>query len=428
MSHGASTMPPLLIKWSPGRVDVFDPTTRSVSSGTALGDCLNGHTAGREAVVAISQRSTFLRTLQVPSLSKEETAQILATELGPTMPLESGAYVFGFRLGGERSGAGRLAVVGAVKTATLRSIDRDCNEHGLKLRAVVPLAFGAWLAARERLLVQGAVVEADGASLTVDIVSEGELRYSRSVPLPHDRTEIDEEIARSFEIAEVETGPTLSPGNTIQADFADPKSSLEHLADPHVIDRLLFTLELPERVEARRTKALGRVAQRAILTAVLAVVLVALGAVKFQRVSTKAAADQVALRSELVHSQNDQTRAVTDNLGAQDQRLLIDAAFKPAQSFSDVLRIVSDLAPSGIALTGVTLDRGKPIIIRGTATTSRAAAKYAARLNKEHRFRHMTLLSVNRTNSAHSQVVEFAISGHMVGNLPIDRVPTEAKP
>ncbi len=425
MSGAGSQLPPLLINWSTGSVSVFDPSTRAFITGGGLDECLNGHTAGREAVVAVSQRSAFIRCVQVPPLSKQETAQILSLKLTPLMPLEPGEYVFGFRLGANVAGQGRTAVVGAVKTSTLRTIDRDCAAHGIKIRAVLPLAFGSWLAAREKLLLDGAVVESDGARLNVDVVSEGELRYSRSVPLPENRAGIEDEIARSFEIAEVVPGPVLTTGEGIEGGEAGSRSALEYLSDPSVIDRLLFSLELPESIESRRTKALGKTVQRAILSAVAAAVLAG-AAIRSQTThSALAAKAEASMFGDLAKAQSDQTAAVSRNLEAQDQRLLVGQAFHPAQSFSDVLGVASDRVPKDIWLTGFTLERGKSIVIRGAAMNSRAAARYAARLSQEPRFRHMKLVFANRAMAGHTQIVEFAVSGHVVGNLPIDQVPKE---
>lgn len=426
-------MGPLLVTWSPGRVSVLDPATRELREGVTLADCLGSSQSGREAVVAVSQRSAFVRTVPVPALSRDEIEKVLAFKLAPLLPLGPAETVHGFRLarghGREAKGEGRTAVVGAIKTESLRKIHQEAAAAGLRLRAVVPLAFGSWLAANAKMLTDGAVVETSGAALNVDVVSGGELCYSRSVALPETPEEIEEEIATTFCIAKVEPGRVLSAASPeIRSDQFDPRRPVEYLADPRVIDRLLFSLELPEVRRSRQAKARNRTAQRALVAAIVAVLFGGFALSRRDAAETKAS-DAEAHQQVLLHRQTAlEKKAEARSAQYEQAAKTLSVAFAPAQSFTDVLTVLGTAPASGLWLTGLTLERGKPLLIHGTSTDGHAAAKYVGDLSKSPRFRGMKLTFANHVTIGKKPVVQFGISGHVVGNLPVAALAPGAQP
>src|SRR5262249_45306167 len=66
----------------------------------------------------------------------------------------------------------------------------------------------------------------------------------------------------------------------------------------------------------------------------------------------------------------------------EKQVQMLTGAVAPAHSYLDVLNDVSALAGSDIWLTQYTYDRGRPIVIRGTARTNNAVARLVEGLRR----------------------------------------------
>jgi Tfp pilus assembly protein PilN len=97
----------------------------------------------------------------------------------------------------------------------------------------------------------------------------------------------------------------------------------------------------------------------------------------------------------------------------------LNIAFNPAQPISDVLTLVSNSVPDGAWLTGVTFERGKPLLIRGTALEGSAVTSYVEALALNERLRDVQLVFANNAEIEGTPVVQFSISAHVVGNLPL---------
>jgi Tfp pilus assembly protein PilN len=411
----------LLAVWSPNKVRLYDPLTQKTIEGESLASCAGTNFAGRDVIVAVAQRSAFIRNVPVPSVAKEEIAKLLPFKLGQVLPLSASETVSGFRLAREPGGDGHTAVVGAMKADSLRRIHEEAAAAGLRIRAVVPLAFGSWLVAREKALTHCAVVEAADDTLSIDVVADGELRYSRSVPLPETPEEIDQEVAATFDIAQVAPGAVVVAGSPeYRADVEERRHTFQHLSDPHTIDRLLFTLELPEKTRAKRDRLEQRAARRAVFAFAIAAIL---GLVAAQ--SYLAEQDEAADRSE--RSSVAATRAAIEVKEAEKTRdeyastnRLLATALDPAQTPADIVAMVSSAAPVGIWFSGFTVERGQPLLVRGTATDSKLISRFVEALSKQDRFRDIRLVSATKDMIGKRQVVQFAISGRAVGNLPIE--------
>lgn len=425
MSAGTS---PLLITWSSGAVSVSDPGSAMRLEGRSLEELLGDSYRGRQAVVAIGNRSSFIRNTRVPALSKEDTARLLANKLAPLIPLEPSEYVFGFKPGATTKGQGRSAMIGAVRTSTLRALHRDCAEAGLNLQAVLPAAFGSWFAAKAKGLSRCTVVWIDGGSFNIDLVDDGELCYSRSIAMPETAEDALDEIACAAEIAQMASGPVLALGflgplaGSGIYDFSDPKLPVEQLALPGAA-RSLFALELPENLEERNAAATRAAARRAVVAVVAAAVVCGLA---FRSAAVAAAdAQRQTTDNKTRYNQavREQSGATDRALAARAQKLLMDQAFEPAQTASDVLHTLNSDAPPGIWLTGLSIERGKPLEIHGAAMKQANLSKLMANLAKDKRLRGMKLSLTTRSKIGEKTVIQFGVTGWIVGNLPIDEEP-----
>jgi Tfp pilus assembly protein PilN len=402
-------------------VRVFDSISRSSRAGPNIHETLGDAFSGREAVVAVSQRSSFIRTVPVPNVAHDELEKVVALKLAPLIPLKPGEYVSAFRLA-ENRGVGKLAIAAAIKTESLRKIYDDCEKSGIRPLAVLPVAFGSWLAARANSLQTCVVVEADDDSLSLDVIGGGELRYSRALPLPESSAELEEEIVRTAGIAGVSSASVL--GNAALA-IADQHvltlEPIEYLADIHAIERLLFSFELPERLAARRRKGRRGVAQRAIAAAIVGVASVAAAYWSYTNSTLTAANGYAQARKELTSAQSDQSAAAVANRQASESQALLNVGFRPSQTMSDVTTALAQLAPKSVWLTGLTLERGKPILVRGSTTSSKSVADFVSAINANPRFRNVKVVSATKGSIGKTTVIQFALVGRATGLLPIDQ-------
>jgi hypothetical protein len=97
----------------------------------------------------------------------------------------------------------------------------------------------------------------------------------------------------------------------------------------------------------------------------------------------------------------------------------LNRSFKPAQTFSDVFTLASNAAPTGVWLTGMSLERGKVLTIRGVSMKGEAVVGYQTALVNEPRFRDVKLVFATNTLIENNPVVQFSISAFPVGNLPL---------
>src|SRR5438477_8333162 len=112
----------LVVEWSPSLVRVFDPVDRQSSYGDSIQACVAGTHDGREAIIAVSQRSAFIRCLPVPNASRREIARVVEIQLDRLLPVSPRDYASGFRIGQDSSAKSRVAVVGAVKAESLARV------------------------------------------------------------------------------------------------------------------------------------------------------------------------------------------------------------------------------------------------------------------------------------------------------------------
>lgn len=420
MKRALSHLPPLVIEWSPREVRLFDASNGRISKGPSIALCVKPSDQGREAIVGISQRSAFVRCTAVPNVAKDEVQKVLDLNLHTLLPTDAAEYVTGFRLGSELRGRGRIAVVGAMKVDALRRIHEECRTCGISVRAVLPLAFAAWLAARAHTMPDCLVLSKSGSSLHAEVVSAAELRYSRSFPKPDLVSDVADEIARTFDVAE--TAPTAvlalglgEFGSEVCADVADAKDPLEYLIDVHAIDRLLFSFELPEAAAALRNRARNVAARRAIAATAVAAVL---GTVAYA-VRAPALAKQESTRADkdkaIRRLRQGQSTVEVKLAQSRQSSEFLKQMFAPAQSFSDVLNVVANAAPKSAWFTGITLQRGHLMALSGDGTSGQDIAHYVSLLADKPRFKDMKLSYANKAMVGQKQVVRFSITGYALG-------------
>lgn len=416
MAASVEELTPLLIEWSPASVRVCDPKTSHISKGSTIAECIDGSAKGRVAIIAVSQRSAFIRSIRVPNAPVSEIGNILALNLGPHLPIDPKDCVTGFRLGPKDGDKGRLAIVGAMRSQSLKKIHGDVAAAGLTIRAVLPIAFASWLAARKHSLASAAVIRLEDDVLTIDIIDKGELRYSRSTPFSGGQSQADQEVIRTFAIAETSPGPTLSfASSSLCSQYVEDRDPLDLLRDQRAIERDIFTFERNEESAAREAKRTRWVAARAIIaTALAAVFAVFVLAYRFAAPNVEPVKSSALDSAKLRKAKEDVLYA-----RARASQNVLDRAFKPSQSYADVLTVLGSKATKNSWFSGATIERGKPMLIRGVAPNGKEAAGYEKLLAENSRFRGVKLVSANNSTLGKIPIVQFVVSGYAMGLLPV---------
>lgn len=410
----SSTFP--VVEWSPTSVRAWSPALGAFVSGTTLAD-VRHHIEGRDVVVALSRRSSFIRTTRLPNAPKSEVAKVLALQVGSLFPVDPSSVAVDFHLTEDRNAEGRLAVVAATRIETLEALHSQLEAEGLRAVKIVPAALGAHYLAKRVGRRECAIVEQVPEGLAIDVVLAGELHASRVVPMPP-ADQIAGEVERSFVVAKAPRSEGIAAGGfSFPGQAAGVETSgLEELATTD----LPIHLERPD-VVARRERQHAARTQRIAIWLWIAVLL--LGAVVWDARSTSAQAIRTGearwrKRIGVLQTQKNQAEARLDSLLKVKNALAL--GFEPKQRQVEVVAIVSNLTTPGLWLTGLTLERGKPALVRGTATNGEEVTKFLKSLTAQKRFRDVQLVFANQGEIEGTPVVQFSISMHVVGNLPLD--------
>ena len=410
---------PRVIEWSSTGVVAYDVVTRQLTSASNLAD-LSASFSGGPVLMSVSRRSTFVKAVRVPNAGANEIKLILQTQMADMFPVPLSELSYSFRLTDDVSPEGRLAIVAAMRETDLKTLLAEAKEAGFKVGRVIPAGFGSLLLAESLGQRDSAVVQKTAEGLSIDVLSNGELRYSRVAPLPPNAQLIDAEIGRTFAAVNLPCAPTIAAGGL---DFADADTisaipSIEALATMP-LDRLGIDIETREAVENREKAALNKRTRLAVLMCASAVLLMTLVLVERSDKAAEAQMGTARWQRILTGLRNDRKKAET----AQNTTLklgdTIKRAFEPAQRVSDVFTVVTNHVPKGVWLTSLTFERGKVMYIRGTAVDSAAVGDFLAALTTEPRLRNVTLAFATNGEIDKTPIVQFSIQGFPVGNLPL---------
>ncbi len=418
MKRAAQSAAPVL-EWSPEHCAVFDSATGVSAHGPDIAS-VSGKISGGRVLVALSRRSAFVRTVRVPNAGDREIRQVLGVQGAQLFPSAEGSLASDFFVTDDVTAEGRAAVVVATSRGTLDRLDADLGSAGLRPEAVLPVALGSPLLARAHGMQHCAVVEQTPEGIAIDIVYGGALRASRVVPTPRDLADLDGEVCRTFAVAGLPCGPILAAGGlqVPGAPYSAKATAREALASPD--GRAIgLHLELPEVTARREGSRSSARARLAILLCAAAIVLGTMVAMDRADLAAAARKEDAKWDSQArgLRSSRDAARAKA----ASAMRIVgpLRVAFEPAQPASDVLLLTGNLAPEGVWITGTTFERGKPIQIRGTATKNEAVTAYVDALSAQDRFRDVRLAFASNALIEETPVVNFSITAHVVGNLPV---------
>ncbi len=404
-----------VVEWSPSGVRAFLPESGKMVSGPTL-SAIRGQ-LGNDVVIAMSRRTSFLRTTRLPDAPKHEVSKILALQVAQLFPVSSAEAAIDFYLTDDRNVEGRLAVVAAVKSDTLKALIDDLAENGLTARGVVPASLGSSYLAKQSGRSECAIVEEVTEGLAIDIITEGELRTSRVVPMPS-VANIDSEVMRAFAVAKVPCAEVVTAGRFTypEANAMLEVSGLSTLSSAH----LPLTLEPPDIVAKRASDKLARARRVAVILWLAAVLLAAVVWDTRSRDLEVITKGEAKWKKELSNLRKTKDQANAKFASLSKVNTALGLAFEPKQRIGDIASLLNNLTPEGVWLTGLTIERGKLLSIRGTSLNGEGVTKYLERLATQARFRDVKLAFANNGQIEKTNVVQFSISAHAVGNFPLD--------
>lgn len=403
---------PLHIEWSPGWIRVVNVATREAAAAPALADLSAIVSGNSEAIVGVGRNSVFLKALRLPKAVPEDLRRIIAAQVGQIFPLPSTELVYDFFQTADVTSEGCLTVVAAMRTDELHTLRNELHLAGLKIARVLPIALAAPAVAATVGAADALVIENGPRGLTLDVVQNGILRFSR-VALADSDPAI--EAQRTLAAIRAEDIPIVSVGD-IGIPSARPSLgsalSLLHEAPS-------FSFELPEERglgAKQRSAARTRSAVLLLVAALLVAVLVWTNRQQQFNDVRSAQASWTRQLTKLKSIRDGDTNA-TESVTSVEHKL--DLAFQPAQPVSDIVSVVSDSLPPGAWLTQMNVERGQPLQLRGIAKSSADVATLVNSLGSSPRFRDVKLVFANSATVQKIPVIEFNVSAWCVGNVPL---------
>jgi len=409
-----------VIEWSPNGVSGYRAETKSIQSAPTVAGLGAVASNGSAVVVAVSRRTVFIKPVRVPNAGETEIRQILRIQLDQLFPVQQGELAYDLWLTPNVTSEGKLVVVCGMKTDLLKELHGQLSDASVKNFKVVPAALGSVLIAKSLGQKNCTVIDTTFEGLALDVVCDGELRYSRVVPYTPGETNVQAEIARTLAIAGVDSCPTISAAQNLlpEADYQAQMGTLAALSTPQALG-LHVQLEPPEAAEKRRQQ---KVSNRFRLATLIAGVAAIVWTADFLEMSDRAKAIEKADRVhyERMDSLKDlKSQLKKNNSVLQAANDTLQKGFAPAQKFTDVLTVIGDCAPQTVWLSGVTLERGRQLSIRGTSLSSDAVAKFVEKMTSQPRFRDVKLVFANNGLIEATPIVQFSVTAHVVGNLPL---------
>lgn len=418
-----------IVEWSPNGIRVFDRATGRArtfpNAAAAAAEIGSG-----PIVLAVSRRSSFYRTLPLPNASRSDLRRLLEVQAANVFPLPLAELAYDFQTTEEVGPEGRTTQLVAMAGDELRGAIQEMERAGLSVQRVVPTAAGSALLAGSAGVPDAVIVEATPEGLAFDAVSGGILRATR---VAMSDASLEEEARRTAAIVGLSEPIILLAPNIPEATSANgvtangsAKAALPRLTETPLAalvgDRaqhVSFDLEPREIQAERESKERSRRTRLAALLALAALSLASL--VYFDRADAQAAVDKerAKMNASLNRLRAVQKAVESDVLREATNLRALDQAFAPAQPLAEVVTLIANQAPQDLWLTGITADRGKSVLVRGTATRSEAVAAFLDRLAKTGRFRDVRLVFSNNANIDEAPVVQFSISAFPIGNLPL---------
>lgn len=408
-----------VIEWGVGAVRGFEPLSHRTMEADSIEELYRLMGKPAQIGLALSRRVTLLKHLKLPNAPKEQLRQIVQIQLDQMFPVGDDELAFDF-LANAKDADGIPVTVFAVRADVLREARAQLNSLGAKVAWIAPASIASLSTDRVPAAI---VTEAIPGGLGFDVVKDGALLYSRVAVTPDSPEAMEAEVSRTAASAGVSDAKLFALGG-LRTDLASSQlgqSGLEILARKP--PELRF--ELPEQKAADEAQKVGG---RRRLAYLLCAAVVVVGALVYMDRDD----EQQKINKEVAKWERDNRRLkdLADQLGKRSTALgggsdVLKQAFQPAQYPTDIIATVNEAAGKELWITGITFERGKNVLVRGTAMNQTAVALFVDALSSSDRMRDVNLQFANDAKIEETQVVNFSLTAHVVGNFPI--IEKEAK-
>ncbi len=402
-----------VLEWAPDGVRWLDSASGAVQEASSIG-AVSGALKGA-ICVAIGRRLVFVRQVKAPDAPLEDIKQVLVLQASQLFPLPLQEMAWGVRLTGERSRDGRVVVLYAMQITHLRALRDALQSAGLRADTVLPVALGAPYALREAGYNDGVLLERTSTGWGIDVVRNGELRYSRLAPASLSPEEALDEARRAAVAAGMPDSPPVLTAGIDLAEAQDRVDSPLRWMGRADIGRLGEGLELPEDHMRRVRAANTRIMAIGVATLVIGLLLLAAGAWRFTRETRQVLQTRQALNKSVAAIEKTRAGYTARRNILEPQIKMVTEAMNPAQPSADVLRALSQCTPQDVWLTSVSLERGRPIAIRGASMKQSSVGAMVLAMQKSPRFTDVRLLYANDGKIGESPVVQFAMTASATG-------------
>lgn len=411
-----------VVEWRPGKVIAFNHRSETVVKGSGLfeiaGSCDKGAT-----IVSLGRTVCFLRVATLPDAPKSELERIVRNTIAKEFPLPPGQAAIDFLITSQKSANGRVVIIFAVSAQHLESVRKEAAESGFSVAAIQPAALGAHLLAGQNKIENGIIFSQEVDGVAIDVIKDGLIHYTRVVKAGGDlETEKLRTLAAAGLSDSVENFPAYSCDG-VSAEMiplsSTPIYALAHedVAATSVNIELQSEKEEKEKVIKRNSIVMASVALAAAIAVGLYVgqhIYAARSAVATAIASTKSRTTTLqTAESKISSRQTDLAKPFS----------VIDRGFNPAQRMSDMLVSLGADVPPGLWLTSITIDRGKAIVLRGTAKDSQQVNTFVQQLSADSRFRDVKLSFANSGQVGQVTVIQFSLTAFPIGNLPLTDKP-----
>ncbi|MFM9873604.1 MAG: PilN domain-containing protein [Fimbriimonadaceae bacterium] len=406
-----------VIEWSPEACLVADPTTHAVSSYVSPTEALAAIGNPKHITLALGRRQVFVKAVRLPDVPINEARNLLRFRLEDLFPVPANEVAYDLVATPDVNAEGREFIVFGTKSDTIKQARALFAHAGTKLDRIIPACIGSEQLGDSAL--SSLVIAPSSEGIALDAVDHGHVFYSRVAGNLSTQAEVEAEIAR-VSAASGLTNPTVIAHNSLR-ELVSPNV---RLADLHPLNNLSthsgeIDLRLPEDLAlASSTKLNSRKRLAFYLGLCLAIAAAAAWWSRDEETTkVKKVKEQYSKRVDDLKRQTGLRS--TDITKLKNRTTMVADGIEPKQNLSDVVVIAANASPDGLWLTGMNVERGKDLAVRGTAMSNAQVAAFVDALSASARLRDVKLAFSNNNTIGETPVVQFSVTAHVIGNMPL---------
>lgn len=407
-----------VVEWRPGKVIAFNRRSETLVKGTGFSEIASSCDKGA-TILSLGRTVCFLRMATLPDAPKIELEKIVRNTIAKDFPLPPGQAAIDFYISNQKTPNGRLVIVFAVSAQHLEAIRKEAADSGFSVAAIQPAALGTQLLAAQNRIENGVLFSQEVDGIAIDVIKDGLIHYTRVVKPGGD---LEAEKLRTLAAAglsdQAESFTSYSCDN-IHEEMVQVSTSPIYAQAHEDVAATSVNIELQSEKEEQE-----KAAKRSAITfaSVAFAVAAVFGLYVAQHIYSSRSAVSAAIA--VTKSKTTALKTAESKISSRQSDLnkpfsVIDRGFNPAQRMSDMLVSIGADVPPGLWLTSITIERGKAIVLRGTAKDSQQVNAFVQQLSADSRFRDVKLSFANSGQVGQVTVTQFSLTAFPIGNLPL---------